>query len=99
MVANSIQNLPAFVDSGQHSIVTAPADTGPSPRRHFTIAAPGWMAGLDGTVGLRGLHPDVDIDVDEILRHVDMIWGTRVDASKGPFGIYGEFIYGSLSDS
>jgi hypothetical protein len=66
---------------------------------HFTIAAPGWMAGLDGTVGLRGINADVDIDVDEILRHVDMIWGTRVDASKGPFGIYGEFIYGSLSDS
>src|SRR5262245_66435273 len=32
MVANSIQNLPAFVASGQHSIVTAPADIDPSPR-------------------------------------------------------------------
>ena len=37
MVANSIQNLPAFVDSGQHSIVTAPADTGPSPRMRNLI--------------------------------------------------------------
>jgi len=37
MVANSIQNLPAFVDSGQHSIVTAPADTRPSPRMRNLI--------------------------------------------------------------
>src|SRR4029453_6014096 len=42
MVANSIQNLPAFVDSGQHSIVTAPADTGPSPRmRNLTLRGSG----------------------------------------------------------
>src|SRR5437867_5974864 len=37
MVANSIQDLPAFIDSGQHSIVTAPADTGPSPRMRNLI--------------------------------------------------------------
>ena len=42
MVANSIQNLPALVDSGQHSIVTAPADTGPSPRmRNLTLRGSG----------------------------------------------------------
>src|SRR5437762_14103158 len=42
MVASSIQNLPAFVDSGQHSIVTAPADTGPSPRmRNLTLRGSG----------------------------------------------------------
>src|SRR5438552_15093692 len=42
MVANSIQNLPAFVDSGQHSIVTAPADTDPSPRmRNQTLRGSG----------------------------------------------------------
>jgi len=42
MVANSIQNLPALVDSGQHSIVTAPADTDPSPRmRNLTLRGSG----------------------------------------------------------
>src|SRR4029434_6858019 len=42
IVANSIQNLPAFVDSGQHSIVTVPADTDPSPRmRNLTLRASG----------------------------------------------------------
>src|SRR4026209_36917 len=42
MVANSIQNLQAFVDSGQHSIVTAPSDTDPSPRmRNLTLRGSG----------------------------------------------------------
>ena len=66
---------------------------------HFSIAAPGWMAGMDGTVGLRGIDANVDIGFDQILRNLDMIFAMRVEASKGPFGIFGEFIYMSLSDS
>jgi hypothetical protein len=66
---------------------------------HFTIAAPGWMAGMTGTTGLHGIDADVDIDFGEILRHLDMIFAMRVEADKGPFGIYGELIYMSLSDS
>ena len=66
---------------------------------HFTIAVPGWMPGMDGTVGLNGIDADVDIDFGQILRHLDMIFAMRVEASKGPFGIFGELIYMSLSDS
>jgi hypothetical protein len=66
---------------------------------HFTIAAPGWMPGMDGTVGLHGIDANVDIDFGDILRHLDMIFAGRVEASKGPFGIFGELIYMSLSDS
>src|SRR4029453_14229233 len=51
IVANSIQNLPAFVDSGQHSIVTAPADTDPSPRmRNLTLRGSGSTSVLPGPV-------------------------------------------------
>src|SRR5881227_1729635 len=66
---------------------------------HFTIAAPGWMPGMTGTTGLHGIDADVDIDFGQILRHLDMIFAMRVEASKGPFGIFGELIYMSLSDS
>jgi hypothetical protein len=66
---------------------------------HFTIAVPGWMPGLTGTTGFRGIDADVDIDFGEILRHLDMIFAMRAEADKGPFGIYGELIYMSLSDS
>src|SRR5882724_13490650 len=64
----------------------------------FTIAAPGWMAGLDGTIGVRGVNADINIGFDQILQHLDMIFAARAQAQKGPFGIYGELIYIGLSD-
>jgi hypothetical protein len=64
----------------------------------FTIAAPGWMAGLDGTIGIRGVNADIDVGFDQILQHLDMIFAMRAEARKGPFGIYGEVIYIGLSD-
>src|SRR6266508_3774975 len=66
---------------------------------HFTIAAPGWMAGLDGTIGVRGVNADIDVGFDQILQHLDMIFAMRAEAQKGPFGIYGEVIYIGLSDN
>src|SRR5207245_8656669 len=48
---------------------------------------------------LHGIDADVDIDFGQILRHLDMIFAMRAEADKGPFGIYGELIYMSLSDS
>src|SRR5438046_170056 len=66
---------------------------------HFTIAAPGWLANLDGTIGVRGVNADIDVPVDEVLQHLDMIFAARAEAQKGPFGIYGEVIYIGLSDN
>ncbi len=64
----------------------------------FTIAVPGWLAGMDGTIGVRGINADIDVGFDEILQHLDMIFAARVQAQKGPFGIYGEILYIGLSD-
>ena len=77
---------------------TAPPTITESQPWQFTIAAPGWMAGLDGTIGIRGVNADVDIGFDQILQHLDMIFAARAQAQKGPFGIYGEVIYIGLSD-
>jgi hypothetical protein len=76
----------------------APPSITQSEPWQFTIAAPGWMAGLDGTIGVRGVNADIDIGVDQILQHLDMIFATRAEARKGPFGVYGELIYIGLSD-
>src|SRR5438445_4083152 len=65
----------------------------------FTIAARGWLAGLDGTIGVRGVNADIDVGFDQILQHLDMIFAMRAEAQKGPFGIYGEVIYIGLSDN
>jgi hypothetical protein len=66
---------------------------------HFTIAAPGWLAGMDGTIGVRGVNADIDITLPEIVQHLDMIFAARAEAQKGPFGIFGEVFYIGLSDN
>src|SRR6266516_366988 len=76
---------------------TAPPTITQSEPWHLTIAAPGWMSSLDGTIGIRGVNADVDVGFDQILQHLDMIWATRAELSKGRFGIYSEFIYVGLS--
>src|SRR5206468_11423931 len=77
---------------------TVPPTITQSEPWQFTIAAPGWLAGLDGTIGIRGVNADIDIGFDQILQHLDMIFAMRAEAQKGPFGIYGEVIYIGLSD-
>lgn len=77
---------------------TAPPAITESQPWQFTIAAPGWAAGLDGTIGVRGINADINIGFDQILQHLDMIFAARAEAQKGPFGIYGEVIYIGLSD-
>ena len=64
----------------------------------FTIAVPGWLSSVGGTIGVRGVNADIDIPVTEILQHFDAILAVRVEAQKGPFGIFGEVIYIGLSD-
>jgi hypothetical protein len=76
----------------------APPSITQSEPWQFTIAAPGWMAGMNGTIGVRGVNADIDVGFDQILQHLDMIFAMRAEAQKGPFGIYGEVIYMGLSD-
>jgi hypothetical protein len=88
---------------GAGSLELAPKETAPptitqSEPWQFTIAAPGWLASFNGTIGVRGVDANIDIPVNEILQHLDMIFAARAEAQKGPFGIYGEVIYIGLSD-
>src|SRR5690242_12844425 len=77
---------------------TAPPSITQSEPWQFTIAVPGWMAGMDGTIGVRGVNANIDIGFDQILQHLDMTFAARAQAQKGPFGIYGEVLYIGLSD-
>jgi hypothetical protein len=77
---------------------SAPPSLTQSEPWQFTIAAPGWLASLNGTIGVRGVDANIDLPVNEILQHLDMIFAARVEAQKGPFGIYGELIYIGLAD-
>jgi hypothetical protein len=78
---------------------TAPPTITESQPWQFTIAAPGWLASMDGTIGVRGINANIDVPVDEVLQHLDMIFAMRAEAQKGPFGIFGEVFYIGLSDN
>jgi hypothetical protein len=95
--------LAAAGNVGAGSLQLAPKETAPptitqSEPWQFTIAVPGWLSRMNGTIGVRGVNADIHIGFDEILNHVDMIFAMRAEAQKGPFGIYGELIYIGLSD-
>src|SRR5213596_686292 len=77
---------------------TAPPTITQSEPWQFTIAAPGWLASMNGTIGVRGVNADIDVPVGEVLQHLDMIFAARAEARQGPIGIYGEIIYIGLSD-
>jgi hypothetical protein len=78
---------------------TAPPTITQSEPWQFTIAVPGWMAGMDGTIGVRGVNADIDVTFPDVLQHLDMIFSLRAAAQKGPLGIYGEVFYIGLSDN
>jgi hypothetical protein len=89
---------------GAGSIELAPKETAPpsiteSEPWQFTIAVPGWLSSMNGTIGVRGVNADIDVPVDEVLQHLDMIFAIRAEAQKGPFGIFGEFLYVGMSDN
>lgn len=89
--------------AGAGSVELAPKETAPpsiteSEPWQFTIAIPGWLASTNGTIGVRGVDANIDVPVTDILQHFDAILSGRVEAHKGPFGIYGDLIYIGLSD-
>ena len=64
---------------------TAPPTITQSEPWQFTIAAPGWLASMNGTIGVRGVNADIDVPVDEVLQHLDMIFAMRAEARSGIF--------------
>jgi len=64
----------------------------------FQLSTPGWLANIEGDVGIGGHVSHVDVNTDSIIRRIDMAASLRGEASKGRFGIMGDFLYLSLSD-
>jgi hypothetical protein len=101
LFASAAIALTAVVQAGSLELQpkeTAPPSITQSEPWQFTIAVPGLMPSIDGTIGVRGVNANIDIGLDQILQHLDMIFAMRAEARKGPFGIYAEVFYVGLSD-
>jgi hypothetical protein len=64
----------------------------------FKMAIPGWLAATSGTVGVGRFSADVYMGADTLLENLDGIATFSLEARKGRFGIYGDFLYASVSD-
>ncbi len=65
----------------------------------FSLSAPGWMQGVQGTVGIDGLDSKLDLGFKNIVNKIDMATSLRGEVGKGRFGVMGDFFYASASDS
>lgn len=62
-----------------------------------TFILPGWLAGVDGTLGAGGVEADVDAGFDDILDNIDMIAGGAVELKRGRFGLLLDGLYMDMS--
>ena len=63
----------------------------------LTLTPYGWLANLDGTLGVRGYTTPVDIKFDDILNNLDMVALINMEARKGRWGGWIDFAYLDVS--
>jgi hypothetical protein len=93
-VASAVQA--GTLELGPKEIAPVPTVTSSEPW-HFNFGSPGWLAGVSGDVGLHGITSHVDVGFDQLIRHVDGLMSLSAEARKGRFGLYGDFLYLSVS--
>jgi len=59
----------------------------------FNLGVPGWIAGVEGQLGVLGKTADVDVGPSSILRHLNQTAAFSAEARKGPLGFYTDFLY------
>ncbi len=69
------------------------ADIPEPSRTNYTFAIPGWMTGIDGTLGIQGLSTDVSAGFDEIAKDLDMIAAGSLEVRRDKWGILLEGLY------
>lgn len=68
-----------------------------SDRWEFTAAPYVWMFGMDGDVRIRNTTAEFDVDFDDILDNLDFAAMVQMEARKGPFGLFVDPTYGTIS--
>jgi hypothetical protein len=59
----------------------------------ITIGVPGWLAGVSGYTGFRGVNPYVDNSVIDILKHTNVISSLLAEVRNGRYSVLGDYLY------
>lgn len=79
----------------QDAVVAGPQGIGDDWQ--FSLGMPGWLAGMKGDVGIKGLTPmHVDVPFSEILQHIDMVAALSAEAQHGRWSFYASGLYMKL---
>lgn len=65
----------------------------------FTVSAYGWLAGIEGNVGVGGRVANVDASIGDILSNFDIAVMGLAEARYERFGVFTDFNYVQLSAS
>lgn len=83
---------PAPVKNTLNSITPPPAD-----EWKVTVWSYGWLAGLEGTTGIKGFNTEVDVPFSGILDHLDMTASLNMEVQKGRWGGWVDGMYLKVS--
>lgn len=91
----SLMALPMNSQGGDAKGVVdkVPAEFAPESDWEFTMVMPGWFAGIEGTVGVRGVDGYVDDGFDDIIDSLGFLAAASVEGRKGKLGFILEGIY------
>jgi hypothetical protein len=90
-----LASLAAGVHAGDAKAVLdkQPAELVPDTGWQFTMVAPGWLAGIEGTIGVRGVEGYVDDSFSDIIDNLGILGAASVEGRNGKFGFILEGIY------
>jgi hypothetical protein len=60
------------IDNSKEAAIT-PTGCEPPPETEFRVGLPGWLSGLSGDFGVRGVVTDQDVKFVDLLKRIDMI--------------------------
>jgi hypothetical protein len=93
-VVGSVAAGPVELEAKETS---APPTITDSNHWYFNLGFPGWMPFISGDIGLHGVTSNVNVDLHQIITHLTGIASVSGEARYGRFGVYGDFLYTSLS--
>lgn len=77
--------------------VSPVASTPPADEWKVTSWAYGWLAGVEGTTGVKGFTSEIDIPFSGVLDHLDMTASLNLEAQKGRWGGWVDAMYLKVS--
>ncbi|MEP4076307.1 outer membrane protein [Haloferula sp.] len=76
---------------------TAPPLAAEESEWQFNFRPYVWFTGLEGTIGANGATAPVDMEFDDILENLDMVWSSTLEARRGKWGVMLDFTYLKIS--